>query len=278
MKFYILNQRAPKWKIPKLNISLFQNEISHMDTESFFIFLFFYCRDYDWSDDESETYFNNMHQHDEYSHSEIMNQCNFGSEHLINARLSSQTCLQHQADSSTQNAIQQCLNSNDFESDHGTEETIKTFPTMLKLVGGTLVGSEKYADLVYIDSDEEKVTSSTNSYKDLGTKKKQRQIPSLPQIAQKVARLEKTQLDKKQYIAYEMIACTFSLGLVNDGSDKNTKLGAYLQQTMEIANTTTDAKDVIKKLKARGGREQLLIFLTGPAGSGKSTFMKVAQQ
>jgi hypothetical protein len=84
-------------------------------------------------------------------------------------------------------------------------------------------------------------------------------------------------LDEKQYIAYEMIACTFLLGLVNDGSDKNTKLGAYLQQTMEIPSTT-DAKDVIEKLKARGGRDQLLMFLTGPAGLGKSTSMKVAQQ
>ena len=91
--------------------------------------LFFYCRDYDWSDDESDSDFDNMHQHDEYSHSEIINQCNFGSEHLINARLSSQTCVQNQADSSTQNSIPQCLNSNDFDSDHGTEETIKTFPT-----------------------------------------------------------------------------------------------------------------------------------------------------
>ena len=112
----------------------------------FFLF-FFYCRDYDWSDDESDSDFDNMHQHDEYSHSEIINQCNFGSKHLINARLSSQTCRQHQADSSTQNTITQCLNSNDFDSDHGTEETIKTFPTMLKMVGGTLVGSVKYSDL-----------------------------------------------------------------------------------------------------------------------------------
>ncbi len=92
-----------------------------------------------------------------------------------------------------------------------------------------------------------------------------------------MARLEKTQLDEKQYIAYEMIACTFLLGLLNDKSDKNTKLGAYLQQTMEIA-TTADVKDVIKKLKARGGHDQLLMFLTGPAGLGKSTAMKIAQQ
>ena len=105
----------------------------------------------------------------------------------------------------------------------------------------------------------------------------QRKIPTLPQIARKVARLEKTQLDEKQYIAYEMIACTFLLGLVNDGIDKNTKLGSYLQQTLEISSTT-DASDIIKKLKARGGRDQLLMFLTGPAGSGKSTAMKIAQQ
>ncbi len=91
-----------------------------------------------------------------------------------------------------------------------------------------------------------------------------------------MAKLEKTQLDEKQYIAYEMIACTFLLGLVNDGHDKNAKLGAHLQQTMEITSTA-DANDNIKKLKARGGRDQLLMFLTGPAGSGKSTAMKVAQ-
>jgi len=91
----------------------FQNGISRYSKTKYhtwtlilmFFLLFFCCRDYDWSDDESDSDFNNMHQHDEYSHSEIINQCNFGSKHLINARLSSQTCLQHQADSSTQNAI-----------------------------------------------------------------------------------------------------------------------------------------------------------------------------
>ncbi len=46
-----------------------------------------------------------------------------------------------------------------------------------------------------------------------------------------MARLEKTQLDEKQYIAYEMISCTFLLGLVNDGQDTTTKLDAYLQST-----------------------------------------------
>ena len=78
--------------------------------------------------------------------------------------------------------LSQCLNSNDFDSDHGTEETIKTFPTMLKLVVGTLVGSVIYSD-VYDDSDNEEETSSTSSFKDYDRTKKQRKIPSLLQIA-----------------------------------------------------------------------------------------------
>ncbi len=110
---------------------------------------------------------------------------------------------------------------------------------MLKVISGTLVDSEKYSD-IYINSDEDEDTSSTNDYvnsNDKGQDKTQHKMPILPQIAPKVARLEKTQLDEKQYIAYEMIACTFLLRLVNDGRDKNTKLGTYLQQTMEIAST-----------------------------------------
>ncbi len=34
----------------------------------------------------------------------------------------------------------------------------------------------------------------------------------------------------------------------------------------------------MRKLEARGGQEQLLLFLTGPAGSGKSTAMRVAEK
>ncbi len=136
--------------------------------------------------------------------------------------------------------------------------------------------------MIYIDSNEDEDTSSTNSYvtnNDKGHDKNntQHKMLTLPKIERKVAKLEKTQLDEKQYIAYEMIACTFLLGLVDDGRDKNTKLGAYLQQTMEITSTV-DANDIIKKLKARGGRDQLLMFLTRPAVLGKSTAMKVTHQ
>ncbi len=176
----------------------------------------FYYRNDDWNEDESDIKFNSMHKHEEHSHSEIIHQCSFGSRHLINACLASKASLQYQADSNIHETTQHCLNSKDINNDHGTDETIKSFPTMLKLIGGTLVGGVKYSDL-YIDSDEDKDNTSTNSHvtnndKDQDKNNNQQKIPTLPKIARKVAKLEKTQLDEKQYIAYEMIACTFLLG------------------------------------------------------------------
>ena len=44
--------------------------------------------------------------------------------------------------------------------------------------------------------------------------------------------------------------------------------------------TTNDRNkmaNVITELKARGGQDQLLMFLTGPAGAGKSTAVQVAK-
>jgi hypothetical protein len=161
--------------------------------------------------------------------------------------------------------------------------TIQTFPTMLKLISGTLVGGANYSD-IYIDSDVEDVLEKLSSINNETTKETDRdkntnsqKVPTLQEIARRVARLEKKQMDKKQYIAYEMIACTFFLGLLNDAQNPHTNLGAYLQQRLR-GSTTADIEATVKMLKARGGREQMLMFLTGPTVSGKSTAVMVAQQ
>jgi hypothetical protein len=91
-----------------------------------------------------------------------------------------------------------------------------------------------------------------------------RKIPTLQVVARKVARLEKMELDEKQYITYEMNACTFLLGLVKDGNDSNTTLFTSLQKTMG-GESSKKIADIVRKLEARGGQEQLLLFLTGPA-------------
>jgi hypothetical protein len=68
----------------------------------------------------------------------------------------------------------------------------------------------------------------------------------------------------------------FLIGLIKDGNDSNTTLFTSLQKTM--GEPSKEIADIEKKMEARGGQEQLLLFLTGPSGSGKSTAMRVAEQ
>ncbi len=74
-----------------------------------------------------------------------------------------------------------------------------------------------------------------------------------------------------------MIACTFLLGFVHVGNNPNTTLYSCLGHTMG-STATLNINNAVHRLEARGGQSQLIIFLTGPAGSGKSTAVKVAQQ
>jgi hypothetical protein len=50
-------------------------------------------RDGKWSDDEEKVNFDAMNTEEEYSHAEIINQCDFGQRHLIDAHISSNTTL-----------------------------------------------------------------------------------------------------------------------------------------------------------------------------------------
>ncbi len=43
------------------------------------------------------------------------------------------------------------------------------------------------------------------------------------------------------------------------------------------SQSSKETTEIINRLKGRGGKEQLLMFLTGPAGSGKSTAMRVSE-
>jgi hypothetical protein len=74
-----------------------------------------------------------------------------------------------------------------------------------------------------------------------------------------------------------MIACTFLLGLGHDGNNPNTTLYSCLGQKMGIT-ATLKINDVVHRLEARGGQSQLIMLINGPAGSGKSTAVNVAQQ
>ncbi len=164
---------------------------------------------------------------------------------------------------------------NDGQSTH---QTSKTFPTMLKLISGALIGGVNYEE-IYMDSEIDDKTNPPITTNNMGVDQHTNihKLPTLPETAREVASLEKRKLDKKQYIAYEMISCTFLLGLVHDGNDPNTTLYSCLRHTMG-STATLNINNVVHRLEARGGQIQLIIFLTGPAGSGRSTAVKVAQQ
>lgn len=110
-------------------------------------------------------------------------------------------------------------------------------------------------------------------------------IPTLAGIAEKVAREKNIVLDDLQYSAYEIICSTFLLSLVNEGlnnTNANTAadFGVSDRAGMEdnasgISGITAKVRHNLKKL---GAKEQLLMFVTGPAGAGKSTAITVAQK
>ena len=82
-------------------------------------------------------------------------------------------------------------------------------------------------------------------------------------------------MDEKQYIAYEVICCSFLLALVYNGLDMSISLHDTLQNAFSDYNSEGRVNRIIEELKVRGGHEQLIMFLSGPAGAGKSSIIKV---
>jgi hypothetical protein len=63
----------PKMANSKMEYSVFlAHKIFIMDTDYFLVCMSFYYRDDNWNDDESDSDFDYVHKHEEYSHSEII--------------------------------------------------------------------------------------------------------------------------------------------------------------------------------------------------------------
>ena len=212
-------------------------------------------------------------QSQELSHYEIINRCNFDKRHIINARLSSDNSILHtevSRHSSNTNTSEQQSTTPQPNNNNIPHCGTKTYSSMLKLICGTLVGTTSYHDVYTIHDTEENTNYTTANMTP--------SVPTLHGMARKIAQLEKMQLDEKQYIAYEMITCTFLLGLIHDGNDSNTTLFKSLNKAMDEDISEAHTQETINKLRAKGGQDQLMMFLTGPAGSGKSTAVRAAEQ
>lgn len=63
-------------------------------------------------------------------------------------------------------------------------------------------------------------------------------VPTLTDVARKVARTERKVLDEEQYVTYEILACTFLLQLIREASDKNSDIGACIGRHFSRTNQT----------------------------------------
>jgi hypothetical protein len=90
------------------------------------------------------------------------------------------------------------LNSDSTNNGQSTQQTSKTFTTMLKLISGALIGGVNYKE-IYMDSDIDDKTNPPITTNNMGVDQNTNihKIPTLPEIARKVARLEKRKLDEK---------------------------------------------------------------------------------
>ena len=239
-------------------------------SESRTLISFFTTIDSNNCPDDVET--DDMFAGGECSQTELIQRCNFSSQHLIDARLASTKSLLCDDSAATPSSFPATTN----ETNTGDSINIRerSYPAMLKLISGSIVGESKYAEIyAQLDLDEqEQPTAQQSSSSDSETSEPT--IPTLRNIARKVARIEGKELDEKQHTTYEIICCTFLMGLIKDGRDAGTKLGQYLSHTL-TGSSTTNTTNLIEQLEARGGVDQLLMFLTGAAGAGKSTAVKV---
>ena len=136
----------------------------------------------------------------------------------------------------------------------------RPFPTILKMV----VNSTKANPF---DSDSEDDIDPNN---DIHTNRRS-EVPTMIETLATAKRKYGIQLDDKQLLAYQMICASFMIKIIQEGSE-NTRLS---ERTQDQTNTVNE---VIAMLKSMGGKEQLILFLTGPAGAGKTTAIKLAQK
>ena len=152
-------------------------------------------------------------------------------------------------------------------SSHTNHSIQNTFRTVLELIHGSLVGSPTFQMFSHQDINEmANISQNDESY------------PTIAGVAQTLARREGKVLDEKQYITYEMLCCTFLLQLVNETLDPTSSVHKQVGVSISMDDNSELVDDIKQQLIARGGRDQLLLFLTGPAGAGKTTAIKAAER
>jgi flagellar biosynthesis GTPase FlhF len=145
-------------------------------------------------------------------------------------------------------------NDNQMMNQGQNPPTRRTFPTTLKMVVGSVRGNIFSLEL----GDEVDAADDVP------------QIPTMVEVLERAKRHHSIELDAKQLKAYEMICATFMIKIIKNQISGSSSEHNHPEQA-------TKMNRVIEGLKLLGGKDQLIMFLTGPAGAGKTTSIKLAQ-
>ena len=149
--------------------------------EIFNFYLNIYYSTAEWSDDDNDFDYDFMNADKLSSHAEIIDQCDFRQVHLIDSHVYSNTTLL-QPRENTQFTSDSVSDQGDInDGDHPKQQEHKTFPAMLKLISGTLVGGADLSE-IYIDhGDEDEVNSCSenNNMEGKGENTNKRKVPTL---------------------------------------------------------------------------------------------------
>jgi len=149
--------------------------------EIFNFYLKIYFSTAEWSDDDHDFDYDFVNADELYSHAEIIDQCDFRQDHLIDSRVYSNTTLLQPRENTqfTSDSVSEKGDVND--GDHPIQQEHKTFLAMLKLISRTLVGGADFSE-IYIDhGDEDKVNSCSekNNMEGTGENTNTRKVPTL---------------------------------------------------------------------------------------------------
>ena len=152
--------------------------------------------------------------------------------------------------------------------------SLPDYPAVVEFVEATLV-----------DNDFDGTSVSTgNVASDAEDCSHERKMPSMARVAKEFA-LDR---DRKQKATYEIICSTFLLDVLKDGGDSSR----HISSLHEALDSDTEVKrdELIQRLRSKAAKvevgssgsstnpDQLLMFLTGPAGCGKSHALYAAQK
>ena len=213
---------------------------------------------------------------------------------VINTRLSQATTIFQPAETSPSVNEKECSANQCSPQAHPDSNTqMEHYTTLLAFVSGSLA-VKNLSQIPYQCNEQQNCDSYSMSEKGLegeadisedvwislgvNSSALSSSVPTICGIAEKLHKTRGILLDHIQFVAYKIICSSFMLNAVNEGwNNKLLQLSSMLGSD-EPDDTEKKVKNsIVQKLEKMGGKDQLLMFVTGPAGAGKSTALEVAQ-